>query len=398
MVAVTRENGQARLHFTGTLQTAQTIDGNWLDLTNAASPFTIDLAGGEKFFRTRDVQGIFASAEIVTFQVTGPLQQHFEMAFAGMPDGIFPPLREKPWFTGTLYIGGQTIPAELRVRGNSSLQECPFPKMKFKVSRADRAGTPFFDAREVKIGTHCAEGGRGPIGRLRDERATYREALAYEAMQILGFVSPRVRRVRVEYHDTTPTNGTSEVGWEVTRNAMILDDIEVVAEQLGGRALDDEEISVLTNANFDAQLVTDLEVLQVLLGNWDYALSLDGTGLWNTEVIELPTHQKFPVAGDFDLCSFVTEEAHLDVPWDYHPELPALERLARYKLETIRSRVSEAQQPDVFTNAKVRFEAKRTAIESKINNAVVDDIGRTNALAHVAAFFTALSAVEADGK
>ena len=388
-ISVTRQGAQLNIAYAGTLQSAEAVDGVWNDVTNVANPHLTGVDGVRKFFRARGLESVFSSDTVVSFSVTGPLQEHFELAFAGMPDGIFPPVREKPYFQGTLTIGQQEIPVNLRVRGNSSLQECPFPKVKFKVSRADRAGTLFFDAREVKIGTHCAEGGRGPIGRLRDERATYREALVYEAMQILGFVGPRVRRARIAYHDTTRTNGTSEVGWNVIRNAVILDDQEVIAERLGGRALDDEEISTLTNANFEVQLVTDLKFFHVLMGNWDYVLAVDGRGIWNTDVMELPDLKLLPVAGDFDLCSFVTEEVQLDVPWDYEPDLPPLIRLARYDLEQIKSQVEE----DVFTKAKNRFETKRDALELKINAAMVDEAGRTNALGHVSAFFDALAAL-----
>jgi hypothetical protein len=390
-ISLIRDEAGIRISFTGTLQAAASATGAWTDLTNATSPYPIDISSAQRFFRSRDLASIFSSDQIVSFTVTGPLQEHFDLAYAGLPDGIFPPVREKPYFDGTVTFGAQEIPVSLRVRGNSSLQECPFPKMKFKVSRTNRVGTAFYDAREVKIGTHCAEGGRGPIGRLRDERATYREALAYECMDILGFVSPRVRRAKIEYRDTSAP-GQGEVNWVVRRNAVILDDIEVVAERLGGRALDDEEITVLTNANFDLQLVTDMEFLHIMLGNWDYAVSTNGVGLWNTDVIELPGLKLLPVAGDFDLCSFVTGELLLDVPWDYHPELPPLERQARYDLEQINARRAETSAT-VFTGAKGRFESKQSALEAKVSAAVLDEAGRTNALQHVNAFFTALAAV-----
>jgi len=396
-IAITREAAGVRIEFTGTLQAANSVTGTWADLTNAANPYVVELPAGQRFFRTREIASIFSSDEIVALNITGPLQEHFDLAYAGLPDGIFPPVREKPWFNGTIGVGQQVIPAELRVRGNSSLQECPFPKLKFKVSSTDRAGTPFFDAREVKIGTHCAEGGSGPIGRMRDERAAYREALVYELMHILEFVAPRVRRARIEYHDTSSTNRNTEVGWVVARNAMILDDAEVLAEGLGGRALDDSEVEGLTNANFGLQLVTDLHVFQVLIGNWDYSLSEDGTEAWNFDVVELPSLQLLPVAGDFDLSSFVTEEVQVDVPWDYHPDLPILERQARYDLEQIKGRVSEVN-PEVFLNTRQRFEQKRAVIEAKIHSAILDGAGRTNAIAHVRAFFSAMASIESGGK
>jgi hypothetical protein len=269
--------------------------------------------------------------------------------------------------------------------------------MKFKVSRTNRVNTPFFDAREVKIGTHCAEGGRGSIGRLRDEQSAYREALAYELMESLGFLTPRVRRARIDYHDTSSTNRTSEVGWTVTRNAMILEDAEVVAERLGGRALDDTEIPKLTNANFGLQLVADLQVFEVMLGNWDYAITTDAREVWNFDVVQLPSGEVLPLAGDFDLSSFVTEEVLVDVPWDYHPELPTLERQARYDLEQIKARVQESGE-DIFGKAKQRFDSKRAVLEAKVTGAVIDEAGRTNAVGHLNAFFLALEAVGGDRK
>lgn len=253
-------------------------------------------------------------------------------------------------------MGGLELPVSLRVRGNSSLQECPFPKLKFKVATDHRAGTPFADAREIKIGTHCAEGGRGNIGRLRDERAAFREALAYEVMTGLGFVGPRVRRAQIEYQDTSPTNGGIDAGWRLARAAVILDDIEVVAERLGGRALSDAEIDKLSRGVFPEQLLADLQMLQALLGNWDYSLGVDVSGLWNTDVVELSDKTVIPVAGDFDLASWVTGEVRPRTPRDYHPELPPVDRqvrYVRYDLEQITLRVSG----ESFQSASNRFSA-----------------------------------------
>jgi hypothetical protein len=224
---------------------------------------------------------------------------------------------------------------------------------------------------------------------LRDERATFREALAYESMELMGFLTPRVRRARIDYRDTTPTGEGGTVGWQVSRNAVILDDIEVVAERLGGRALEDEELTVLTNAAFGQQMITELQLFHTLLGNWDYGLSEDGQGLWNTDVVELANKQLVPVAGDFDLSSWVTGKARLSAPHDYRPDLPELDRQARYNIEQIQQSVSAK----TFIAASNRFAPKRAAIESLIMAAEVDNPGRTNTLQHVKAFFDALAGI-----
>lgn len=386
-IAINRVATNLVVEFKGTLQTADAVAGPWVDLASAGTPYHPPAADGLRFYRARMPDGIFVTNEVVTFTVSGPLQQHFELAYAGLPDGIFPPVREKPYFDGTLVFGRFTLPVSLRVRGNSSLQECPFPKLKFKVSKSDRAVTPFAEAREVKLGTHCAEGGRGNIGRLREQIATFREALAYEAMFELGFIAPRVRRAHVEYYDTTDTNLSPMAGWQISRDALIFDDIEVVGESLGGRALDDEEVAALTNANFNAQLITDLRFLHALFGNWDFTLSPDGRGLWNTDVLELADGTLVPVAGDFDLASWVTGEVRVGAPPDYRPDLPELERRAFYDLEQIRNLVGASS----FDAARDRFIAKRGAVETLIGSALIDEPGRSNCLHHVRAFYEAVA-------
>lgn len=388
-IAMNREGSQVRILYYGILQSAPGVTGPWVDVAGAGNPYVQDLIGDARFYRSRETEGIFGSTSVVNLTFTAPLQEHFELAFAGMPDGINPPIRLKPYFDGTVMIDGNDISIAMKVRGNSSLQECPFPKLKFKVSRTDREGTPFFDAREVDIATHCAEGGRGSIGRLRDQIATYREALAYEAMATLGFITPRVRRAQIEYRDSSPPKEESETGWVLSRQALILDDIEVVAEGLGGRALDDEEIAVLTDANFDEQLVTELWMFHALLGNWDYVVQTDGRSIWNTDVIVMATGEMIPVAGDFDLSSWVTEEVSLTAPWDYFPEMPDVEREARYRLEGIQKSVSL----ETFTAAATRFIEKRQALTALVNDAQLDPVGRTNALRHMTAFYDGLEAV-----
>ncbi len=383
-------SGTIILTFSGALELSDHATGPWVGLTTGASPLPVEPSRQMQFFRTRDDSptSIFETNSVVAWTLTGPFQQHFELALAGTPDGIFPPRREKPNFDGRLQFAGYDLPVNLRVRGNSSLQECPFPKIKFKVSKEDRLGTPFFDAREIKIGTHCAEGGRGNVGRLRDERATYREATAYEVMRLLEFVSPRVRRARIEYRDVSGTNALDS-GWQLTRSALVLEDIEVVAEHHGARALSDAEIARLENPKFDEQLVVDMELFHALLGNWDYELPLTGANVRNTEVIELPNGQLIPVAGDFDLASWVTGEVRASAPHDYHPELPELDRQALYRVSLIKDRTMVS----FFKAGKDRFISRRAQIEQWVANSAIDDAGRTNAMKHIETFFGVLTTV-----
>jgi len=392
-LSVLREGGTLRLAYAGVLESASDPRGPWLTVSNAANPHPVDPGGGggPRYYRTRSAPvgdgGLFSETSVARWFLEGPFQDYFEKAYAGLPDGIFPPRREKPYFTGHVVLQGQLVPVSLRVRGNSSLQECPFPKLKLKVAREDRTNTPLAVVREVKIGTHCADGGRGNVGRLRDEVAAYREAVAYELQALLGFTTPRVRRAEIEYHDTSAPGENGAEGWQLRRQALLLEDIEVLADRLGGRALSDDEITALRGIDLGEQLTVDLQLFQTLLGNWDYALPRNGEGLWNFEVVLRADGSYLPIAGDFDLASWVTGQTRLSAPHDYRPELEPVEREMRYRLEQLGRSVRDP----VLAAGRDRFVQKRAALEDWVRDALLDEAGRTNAQRHLAIFFDALA-------
>jgi hypothetical protein len=237
------------------------------------------------------------------------------------------------------------------------------------------------------LGTHCAEGGHGGIGRLRDERSTYREAVAYEVMASMDFLAPKVRRAVIAFEDTSEDRGFENTGWHITRSALLLEDIEVVASRLGGHALTDAELAALTKGAFGDQTILELKLLHALLGNWDYALTVDGRGLWNTDVIQFDDGTYRAVPGDFDLASWVTERVFLNAPWDYFPELPDLERQMKFQLGELRGGVSD----DIWRTAVQRYQQKKTVLEDLVRTAVIDEAGRLNMQHHLAVFFTEIA-------
>src|SRR5438552_1462390 len=99
-VTIAIEAGRVSIRFSGTLQSADELAGPWNDESSAFSPFEPIPAKTRRFYRTRQPDSIFASRSVVALPVTGPFQTHFDLAFAGLPDGIFPPVRQKPYFDG----------------------------------------------------------------------------------------------------------------------------------------------------------------------------------------------------------------------------------------------------------------------------------------------------------
>ena len=114
-------------------------------------------------------------------------------------------------------------------------------------------------------------------------------------------------------------------------------------------------------------------------------------GLWNTEVVELSDKSLRPVAGDFDLSSWVTGAVRVTAPRDFLPDLEDIERHFRYELDRIRT----AYGPDLFSDATQRFLGFREALEHLIAAAEVDEEGREFMRQHVALFY---DLIETDGR
>src|SRR3954467_2103767 len=102
VISMVRAGEDITITFSGVLESADKVTGSWAPVAGAVSPFNPDHSAIQRFFRARKVEleSIFSSDSIVEFTLNGPFQTYFEKAFAGSPDGIFPPHREKPYFSG----------------------------------------------------------------------------------------------------------------------------------------------------------------------------------------------------------------------------------------------------------------------------------------------------------
>ncbi len=326
----------------------------------------------------------------------GPFAAAFAAAHAGQPDGVFPPVRHKDPFAGIVRYqdaegASHELPIELRVRGNSSLLECPFPKLRMTVAKDAVADTPFDGARKLKIGTHCGEGGTGTVGRLREEKATWREAVVYAIAAALDVPTLRARAVHIAYVD--PTASTTLI-----RKAFVFEHVDLLAQRLGGETLDEPEMFEDDPAEvMDAEAIAMVDLLQALVGNWDWGIRLgeteigDPPRLRNVDAVVKPDGHMVPVPDDFDLASIVTGRPRNR----FDPLiLPDADPLTRQAAGFIASDTGRALSRTTILAARERFRARRGAIEEAVAAASVDDDGREIARAHVDAFYAALDRLD----
>jgi hypothetical protein len=326
--------------------------------------------------------------------ISGPLSAAFRAAFAGTPDGIVPPDRKKDPFDAQLSVSGAAqADVVLSVRGNSSLQECEFPKLKLAFAeRVSDASDTFFATKKIKIGTHCGEeeATNGTIGRLRHERAAFREEVVYQLARALGITIMQTRPAIIDYTDTTLEEPFAS---PLKRKAFLLEHIDELARRLGAEALQDP-VSCGDDPSLkpDPKAVLRVKLFHAMIGNWDFALGppeTQGCGsLQNTEVIVHPEGYLTLVPADFDLAAFVVGEVR-------DPESNQLEPISEENaVVSARTYLASAVagEPKQAVDAlEAEYVAKKAELASLVQASVMDDDGKRTALLLLDGFFIALA-------
>lgn len=368
------------------------------DLSDASPPSTIDAGVDPDAASEVTSSPLWESQEPIGIAISGPMQTAFDAAYAGMPDGIFPPKRIKESFLGELRYtnaGNEvTLQVKLKVRGNSSLQECSFPKMKLSVFvDSERAASIFHKAKRTKIGTHCADLGdddSGIIGRLRNQKATYRESFIYQMMRELEMPSKWTRPALITYTDTSATG--SNTGWTVERQGFLFDNADNLAKRYGLEVRDDALPWVQADSDkVDRLLAAKIHFLHALTGNWDWNLPLAANGQnapWNMHFLISGNGELQPVAYDFDLSSVVTGKPYRanQLPDDLYPKEALLFRQAAHMLTASKTEFAQATLNEVVAF----FRAAESILRTTLSNYPMDADGKQNHIDHLDAFYDVL--------
>jgi hypothetical protein len=207
---------------------------------------------------------------------------------------------ENPEREGVVYVrnadGSEAAwPVQVRTRGNFRLQTntCDFPPIRLNFAASAMEGGVFEGQDKVKLVTHCRD---------RYEPNVLREYLTYRIYNQLTPASFRVRLARVTYHDTSGREDP------MTRLAFFIEMEEALAERLGGRVLEDEELAEGLNPGLiSAGDAVRVDLFQYMVGNTDYTMYFpsDNGGLHNIVAVERGPVGVVPVPYDFDWTGFV---------------------------------------------------------------------------------------------
>ncbi len=187
------------------------------------------------------------------------------------------------------------------VRGESSLSDCPFPKLKLEFTDKEQLkGTPFKTHGKVRLNTHCGPGEektRSKLGRVLNGIGPVREDLAYRLVRAAGIPTYLTRVAKVVYDDTASHKKTNSF-------AMFMESGDDAAQRFAksrlipedGKFLDSAkgEVTGKTTPTNDAEVI----VAEAIVGNRDF----DGGYLHNVDAFGVPKGPKvFKIAQDFDL-------------------------------------------------------------------------------------------------
>ncbi len=302
-----------------------------------------------------------------------------------------------------------TIPVRLKARGHTAFMEgeCSFPKLTLLFEPLSVVGTPFEGLKKIKIGTHCGteknpEKWLSTKSRVKNPVAVAREAYAYEMLEHFEVTSLSAKLVTINYEDT----GTHVIFAEP---AFLLDDEDEFAKRMGAKILEYSSYSeagekvgkgplfqdALTEG-LRAEQVARVQLAEAVLGNFDFLVkfspeddSTDGTSaLSNLYVLESKEGgAKHLIPYDFDLASVVTGKTGLEILGI--PPAPGMTAIE----EQIRNRIlaTQAAAPgDAFRAAVTTLLAKKGKVLTALENAALDEAGKSLYRSHCAFFFQEL--------
>jgi hypothetical protein len=207
---------------------------------------------------------------------------------------------ENPEHPGLVYVlaadGSESEwPVEVRTRGNFRLQThtCDFPPIRLDFPTSEVEGGVFEGQDKLKLVTHCRD---------RYEPNVLREYLAYRIYSALTPASFRVRLARVTYHDTSGHDDP------MIRLAFLIEMEEALAARLGGRAMEDVELTDgLHPGRVSAEDAMNVDLFQFMVGNTDCTMYFpsDNGGLHNIVAVEREGTTVVPVPYDFDWTGLV---------------------------------------------------------------------------------------------
>lgn len=202
-----------------------------------------------------------------------------------------------------------SLPTNLRARGNSRRGRCYFPPLWLKIQKGTVKKTLFQGNRSLKLVLPCQQ-----------QVQTYNDLITkeYIAYKLYEVVSPYHFKTRMVNLSLTDQQNRRDKTHSIT--AFLIEDVDKVAKRHGLKRIKSRLVM--------PQFVNDTLALQqdffaFMIGNTDWS----NTAQHNVRMLDRKGHKHIPVSYDFDYAGFVN--APYALPYDYLPIKSVTERLYR---------------------------------------------------------------------
>jgi len=320
---------------------------------------------------------------------------------------------------GELVVSGTRVKVMVRVRGNSSLGDMPFPKLKVEsvgkyTKRMNKAagladngnkqdlsiqGLP--GVSSFKINTHGGEIEQlSAMRRLLGGQSPVRESLAYEWARVLGVPVPATRVAQITYIDISTK--------AIVRDqfALVLEDGDDTAKRFGGKLLDGPvDTNLIETVGIGS--IARVLLFENLVGNWDQSVNLlrresqsveefRRTRLWNVDRVQLGEAREILMPGDFDMASLVTGDLQKLTGNRKSAALykgqPDLTRYLAFQIFETRRWIPLED----LKRVTMAFGERRGELDSLVDLSYLNEEGKQIARAHLESFFGLLDSRSAN--
>lgn len=327
---------------------------------------------------------LFSKSEVLNLVIEAPFKKLFEQRSQGME------IAKEAEVDGSLLIAGKKIKTEIKMRGHSTVMNCPFPKLKLKLDKADGKGTEFEGVKKLDLGTHCA----GPETSADDMMYApmvfnHREALLYKWAEMLEIPTYGVRMANITYRDTSDPSAVSEI----THQAFFLEHLDSFLKRAGATEIrkvedaptsageEDEPVKYLfkgieDHPQIDKAKLAEIALFEAFIVNLDW--DIGPQTLWNMKMIELPAGAWLVVPMDFNLTKFASAAA----------DEIAMGDLFRQDLFSLADRATQLGFVE-------KLESKKTDIMHSVDLLSADPAGREKFKTHLEAHFKFVSELKA---
>jgi hypothetical protein len=180
-----------------------------------------------------------------------------------------------------------TIPLEMRTRGNFRLTNCYYPPIRIKFKNKNINGTVFEKNKSLKLVLPCQKG-KGADSYIG------KEYLAYQLLEDITRYHFDTRLVKLKF-----TNLDDKKPEEMELLGFLIQDDDEVADRFGGKIVEGRKIP--PSFMQDSATVRQ-DLFQFMIGNTDFSALF----LHNQKVLQLDEKTIIPLAYDFDMCGLVS--------------------------------------------------------------------------------------------